>query len=215
MTLYDLIQNTGLVDAAAITTVLNTKTVVVRNENRWTLNELFAKFGETAVETLINKLKNSAKPMANTVLTALSGTGVRFDTDEMQTWITNIAATDSWSNPLRNGVLALGKYNISPYEAWAGEGQVVTQQSVQDAIDAHVPVVFDDQQMLLSVNLTPSKVAMSLRVVECKLVDGKLVTGQSLGTISSGDVENADLPAPYAAFVASVLAALRTLKETF
>lgn len=208
MSLINLIQATGLSDTAEITAALNAATVEQRDETLKTSRTVLVTLGMDAGRLALGGLQAVAAqdPAMAAMWQALNSGGIDFSHDLTQGTIDALTGLGIWSSEIGDALKAMGRWHVSPYESWAGRGQTVTQEQVEQALAEQQPVEYDSRQMLLSLSIGPQHAALSFRVAEAA-AGGR--TGATLASIATGDADNVTLPAGQRAFVDSLLALVR------
>jgi len=159
--LRDLITSLGLKGTPAeIATALNTKTIAVLQPGRKTWADIAAAVGPEAADYLYNALDREGYTWMRDTL---AGGGLDFSQPEILDLLEKLRDIRLLSEQEYSALRQLGIKMISPYEQMAGEGQVVTEEQVTEALALIEP---DGEQQILSVVVQPDGRTMATLVIQ-------------------------------------------------
>lgn len=159
MALRDLIKSLGLSGTAAeITAALNAKTETKTNVGKVTWATMADLFDAATVARWDGTLKALGLEW---VRSTLSGAGLDFSNPKSQAMLDQLVA--GGAIPVEEGVQlkAVGIQQVSPYENWAGVGQVVSEA---DVVAALIPPVVDGRAISVAVSVTPQGDSVALSI---------------------------------------------------
>jgi len=197
MALRDLIHSHGLTGTASeITAALNATTQTWSCSDKITYATLADQFGKEAVTGFDATLKSLGLEW---VRLTLSGAGLDFSNEKTQATIDELLAGGAIDKTTAQSLKTLGIKPISPYEAWAGLGQVATEEQVAAAL---VPPVVQGHAVQAACHVGPDRTSVAVSVVE--IVDG--VPGRVVSAMGAQSATDAHLTETQRAFVAALLA---------
>ena len=188
MTLRELIARLGLNGTPGqIAEALNAKSVPIYRSENITSAGLIIEIGTdlasqalASLEAAMNNTANPLAPLLRSQYQKLNSTGLDFSHPLTQQLIDQLSQAGVFSADLAGRLKAVGVRHISPYEQVAGEGQVVTVEQVQAALQ---PPAITGQRRVLSVVLNPDGNV-------CSLVVSQIAGDEVVSTVSYGAVNN-------------------------
>jgi len=184
MTLRELIARLGLNGTPEqIAEALNAKSVPIYRSENMTSAGLVIEIGPelaaqalAGLEAAMNDTANPLAPLLRSQYQKLNSTGLDFSHPLTQQLIDQLSQAGVFSADLAGRLKSVGIRYVSPYEQIAGEGQVVTVDQVQTALQ---PPTITGQRRVLSVVLNPDGSA-------CSLVVSKIAGEEIVSTVSFG-----------------------------
>jgi hypothetical protein len=159
--LRDLITSLGLKGTPAeIAAALNTKTIAVPQPGRKTWADIVAAVGPEAADYLYNALDREGYTWMRDTL---AGGGLDFSQPEILDLLEKLHDIRLLSEQEYSALRQLGIKMISPYEQMAGEGQLVTEEQVTEALALIAP---DGEQQILSIIVQPDGHTMATLVIQ-------------------------------------------------
>jgi hypothetical protein len=203
MALVDLIQQYSLTGTSAeVAAALNAQTVMQSITDLQTSTDLIRALGTADAEAALRgyELAMAGSAILRSQYQSLNSVGLDFSHPLVQASVDSMVAGGALSSALAAKVKALGIKQISPYEAWAGVGQVVTADQVTAAL---TPLVQDGVAFSLVVSVTP-QLSCAMHMSRTALSGAK--TMGVIESFSTSQAVNPNLTKTQQALVTAILA---------